>query len=403
MADNEAKIETASKKLLVTPPPHLADRESVSTIMWTVTATLLPAGAVGVYFFGWRALGVIAVCASSAIIAEFLGERFVLRKKEITVTDGSALLTGVLLAFCLPPSIPFWKAGVGAALAVFIAKTVFGGLGFNIFNPALVGRAVLVAAFPAVTVGSMLIVSQDRFETLPEKKQEENKYVWVLPEQGRYVTETQRRDVLDRTPDAVTGATPLTSLKETVRAEARAMKEAKEKGQKPKRRPLGKIKPEAPDLKGLFFGNVGGCIGETSALALLVGGLWLLWRRIITWHIPLVYIGTVFALSLAVYAPRAIEAGGSQGWTFLFHMGLFQILSGGLFLGAWFMATDMVTSPLTGKGKMIFAAGAGILVVLIRNLGGYPEGVCYSILLMNIAVPLIDRFTLPKKFGRKKV
>jgi electron transport complex protein RnfD len=328
--------------------------------MWTVVATLLPAGAVGVYFFGWPALAVIAVCIAAALGTEYVGERLVLQRKNPALLDGSAFLTGLLLAYCLPPAIPLWKAAVGAALAVFIAKTVFGGLGHNIFNPALIGRAILLAAWPAAMT------------------------TWTLPAESGALVPHAIFGV-----DAVTGATPLAALKGAV-AEAARAKEAL---------PLEKLSPSIADIRALFFGNVGGCIGETSALALLVGGIWLLWRRIITWHIPVIYTATVFLLSVALQIPRAAEAGGSEGLTLLLNMGIFQILAGGLFLGAWFMATDMVTSPMTGKGKMVFAAGAGVLVVLIRSVGGYPEGVCYSILLMNMAVPLIDRFTRPKKFG----
>ncbi|MHC4597470.1 MAG: RnfABCDGE type electron transport complex subunit D [Planctomycetota bacterium] len=360
MAETKENSETPPPKQVVSPGPHLTTPESVPAIMWTVVATLLPAGAVGVYFFGWPALAVIAVCVAAAMAAEYVGERLVLGRKDPSLLDGSAFLTGLLLAYCLPPAIPLWKAAVGAALAIFIAKTVFGGLGHNIFNPALIGRAILLAAWPVAMT------------------------TWTLPpESGALVPEGLFG------VDAITGATPLNQLKGALDAAARAKEVL----------PISKLTPTVADIRALFFGNVQGCIGETSALALLVGGIWLLWRRIITWHVPVVYTATVFVLSVVIQIPRAVEAGGSEGLTLLLNMGLFQILAGGLFLGAWFMATDMVTSPMTGKGKVIFAAGAGILVVLIRNLGGYPEGVCYSILLMNMAVPLIDRFTKPRKFG----
>ncbi|MHC4779954.1 MAG: RnfABCDGE type electron transport complex subunit D, partial [Planctomycetota bacterium] len=328
-------------KRVVSPGPHLGSTESVPAIMWTVVATLLPAGAVGVYFFGWPALAVIAVCIAAALATEYVGERLVLRKKEHALLDGSAFLTGLLLAYCLPPAIPLWKAAVGSCLAIFIAKTVFGGLGFNIFNPALIGRAILLAAWPAVMT------------------------TWTIPPESGALVPHAIFGV-----DAVTGATPLAAIKGAVSEAARNQTTL----------PMEKLTPAMSDMRALFFGNVGGCIGETSALALLVGGIWLLWRRIISWHIPVVYTAVVFLLSAAVQMPRAFEAGGAEGFALLINMGLFQVLAGGLFLGAWFMATDMVTSPLTGRGKIIFAAGAGVLVVLIRNIGGYPEGVCYSIL-----------------------
>jgi electron transport complex protein RnfD len=365
MADEAVKTAEKEKpaepavKYIVSPAPHVFAPESVPAIMWTVVATLLPAGAAGVYFFGLPALGVILATIAGAVMAELLGERFLLGKKRITIGDGSAVLTGLLLAYCLPPGIEPWKAWVGGALSIFVAKTVFGGLGQNVFNPALIGRAILLAAWPAAMTA------------------------WALPKNGLRVPQALFG------VDAVSGATPLAAVKAAAASAARDGLPL----------PLDKMAGSWTDLQALFLGNVGGCIGETCALALLIGGAWLLWRGLISWHIPAVYIATVFVLAIAFSAPAAISAGASP--EMLVRTGLFHILGGGLFLGAFFMATDMVTSPLTRNGQMLFAFGAGVLVVMIRRFGGYPEGVCYSILIMNMIVPLIDRYTMPRKFGKK--
>jgi electron transport complex protein RnfD len=372
MAEEAAKTAEKEKpaepsvKYVVSPAPHLFAPESVPAIMWTVIATLLPAGAAGVYFFGFPALGVILATIAGAVMAELLGERFLLGKKRMTVGDGSAVLTGLLLAFCLPPGIDPWRAWVGGAISIFVAKTVFGGLGQNVFNPALIGRAALLAAWPAVMTK------------------------WTLPKNGIYVPQGLSETVF-RGVDAVSGPTPLAAVKMAAQTAARDGASL----------PLDQLAPSWLDLQGLFLGNVGGCIGETCALALLIGGLWLLWRKLITWPIPVVYVATVFVLTVAFAAPAAFGADAGAAPAALLRIGLFHVLAGGLFLGAFFMATDMVTSPLTAKGQAIFAFGAGVLVVMIRRFGGYPEGVCYSILLMNMITPLIDRYTLPRKFGKK--
>jgi len=297
------------------------------------------------------------------VAAEWAGQRFLLGRKDLTVQDGSAVVTGLLLAFCLPANIPWWQAAVGAVLAIFIGKTVFGGLGGNIFNPALVGRAVLLAAWPATMSGAAFL----------DKVTVQGKEVLRLP------------DMVGRVPgfvDAVTQATPLAAVKEGKFAAAAC--------------------PTWHDLNNLLIGRAAGCLGETSALAILIGGIWLLYRRLISWHVPVVYVGTVFAIVFVIKLPASVEQTSITPVLFCLQWSLFHILAGGLFLGAFFMATDMVTSPMTGLGKVIFAAGAGVLVVLIRFLGGYPEGVCYSILLMNMVVPLIDRFVKPRKFGARK-
>jgi electron transport complex protein RnfD len=297
-------------KLLVSPSPHLKDRVSVRRIMFTVVLALMPATACGVYLFGLHALWVILVSVLSALVSEFLGYRAM--GKRFTM-DGSAVITGLLLALCLPPTVPLWMPAVGSSFAILVGKCAFGGLGQNLFNPALVGRAFLTLSWPSLMTR------------------------WVSPLEG------------------VSTATPLGTWKS------------------------GGGYTSTWDL---FLGNVAGCIGETSALAILLGGILLIALRYIDWRTPLSYIGTVGLLMLLL------------GEDPLFHM-----LAGGLFLGAFFMATDYVTTPLTGRGRVIFGVGAGLLVVVIRMYGGMPEGVTYSILIMNAFTPLIDRYTRPRVYG----
>jgi electron transport complex protein RnfD len=306
--------------LIVSSSPHLHSDNSVSTAMRDVLIALTPALIASLYFFRFAAAKVILTCVFVAVISEVIAQKIM--KKEVTVDDYSAVVTGLLLAFCLPATIPWWMAAVGAVVAIIIGKQLFGGLGNNIFNPALVGRAVLLASWPVAMTN------------------------WVNP------------------LDGVTTATPLGMLKEGT-AE------------------------QLPSLGQLFIGNVGGSLGETCALALLLGAIYLLYKGHIDWRIPFSYLGTVFVLTAIIGAFK-----GEGLWYPLYHL-----LAGGLILGAFFMATDWVTSPLTKKGKLIFGLGCGLLTVVIRLQGGYPEGVCYSILLMNMVTPLIDRYTKPRVFG----
>jgi electron transport complex protein RnfD len=298
--------------------------------MVAVVIALLPAAGAGVYFFGPRVLGLIIVSVLTALVTEYvalglMGRRFVM--------DGSAVVTGLLLALCLPPTVPIWMPVVGAAFAIGIGKCAFGGLGHNIFNPALVGRAFLMVSWPVLMTTWAFPVAP--FESVPEES--------LAAAPGENLAE------------AVTGATPLENWKATG--------------------------VHAP-LSNLFFGNVGGSIGETSALAILIGGIFLIALRYIDWRTPLSYIGTVGALMFLLGENPA-----------------FHILAGGLFLGAFFMATDYVTTPITGEGKIIFGLGAGLIVVVIRMFGGFPEGVLFSILIMNGFTPLIDRVTRPRVYG----
>lgn len=310
------------RRLILTPSPHLFDGETVEGIMWAVVVALLPACLAAVYFFGFHALWLTVTCVAAALATEAAMQA--LRRKTVTLKDGSAFLTGLLLALTLPPAVPLGVGVLGSVVAIVLAKQLFGGLGMNPFNPALAGRAFLAAAFP---------VQMTSWGALGG----------TLAKVGA---------------DAVSAATPLK---------------------------LWKMQHLASDLGPLFFGSHLGSLGETSILALLLGGAYLLWRRVIDWRIPAGYLGTVAVLSAVL------------GQNPLFHL-----LAGGLVLGAFFMATDPVTSPVTPLGRWIFGIGAGVILVVIRLYGGLPEGVAYSILIMNGFAPLITRATWPKRFGEVK-
>jgi electron transport complex protein RnfD len=310
-----------SEPLLVSSSPHAHTRESVRRIMWAVTISLLPAGIAGIILFGSGAFWVIGLSVLAAILSEALLQK--LTGKKISVSDGSAVLTGLLLAYNLPPQVPFWLPIVGSFFSIAIGKQIFGGLGQNIFNHALVGRVFLMASWP------------------------------------KYMTSF----TAPLTYDAVTSATPLMRLKEGL--------------------PVDYL-----SYLDLFLGKRGGCIGEVCIVALLAGAIFLLVKGYISWHIPLPYIATV-GLGAYAFGPAGYFSGD---W-------LFHVLSGGLILGAFFMATDYVTSPLTRQGQIIFGVGCGLLTVIIRLWGGYPEGVSYAILMMNAATPLIDRFTKSRIYG----
>ncbi|HIE08500.1 MAG TPA: RnfABCDGE type electron transport complex subunit D [Armatimonadetes bacterium] len=344
-------------RLAVSSSPHIREPESVARAMWTVAGALLIPGAFGIYFFGVKALLVIVVSVLSAVATEAFILGLMRGRRWNEALDGSAVITGLLLAYVIPPNVPLWMPAVGSFVAIAVAKQAFGGLGRNIFNPALVGRAFLMGSWPLfMTTG------------------------WIKPAMG-FLSGSAA-------VDAVTEATPLTALKNSLRAlHDPAVPLAA------KRQALLVIsqlsKPEV--YKALFFGNVGGCIGETSAVAILLGAAILLWKRYIDWRVPLTYILTVALFSWVFCGPKPF--GGDP---------IFHILSGGLFLGAFFMATDWVTTPITPLGRVIFAVGAGFIVVVVRAWGGYPEGVCYSILIMNAVTPLIDRYVRPRKFGERR-
>ncbi|MBQ3069208.1 MAG: RnfABCDGE type electron transport complex subunit D [Clostridia bacterium] len=302
---------------IVRSSPHLHSGDSTRMIMLDVIIALLPASVASIWLFGWQSAALIVTCIAACLASEYLS-RLVLRREQ-TVGDLSAVVTGLLLALNLPATLPLWQAALGSAVAIVVVKQMFGGLGHNFVNPALVGRIVLMVSFPAAM----------------------NQYVvpfWMS------------------SVDGVATATPLVQL-------------------------------ESFDLQTLFFGTYGGAIGETCAAALLLGGVYLVVRRVIQPTIPVVFIGTVFVLSWLI-SGDAYEATR-------------QILSGGLMLGAIFMATDYVTCPVTTLGKVIYALGCGGLTVLIRQGGSLPEGVSFAIVVMNILVPLIERVTYATPFGKK--
>ena len=307
--------------LKVSGSPHIHKKASVSRIMWTVVISTIPAGIAGVIIFGLDALWIILAAVIAAVSSEWVFG--ILSKRKVTVLDGSAVITGIFLAYNLPSGVPLWLPVAGAIFSIGVGKAVFGGLGQNIFNPALVGRVFLMASWP--------------------------KYMTTFPKPFSY--------------DAVTSATPLAMLKE------------------------GKILEHIPYLD-LFFGNRGGCIGEVCILALLIGAAILLIKGYITWHIPVTYIFTTALLTYIFGAGQFFHG----DW-------LFHILSGGLILGAFFMATDYVATPLTPKGQVIFGVGCGLITAVIRLWGGYPEGVSYAILMMNAATPFIDRYTRNRIYG----
>ncbi|MGB4439814.1 MAG: RnfABCDGE type electron transport complex subunit D [Sedimentibacter sp.] len=304
-------------KLIGSSSPHIRSDETTQKLMLDVIIALTPALAASIFYFGFNSLILVVASVISAVVTEYLCERAM--KRPSTVTDLSAVVTGILLAFNLPSAAPWWIAVVGSAFAIVVVKQVFGGLGFNFLNPALAGRAFLMASWSThMTSGFINPVT-----------------------------------------DAVASATPLAIIK-------------------------GSATGQLPSIMDMLLGNIPGVLGETSSILLILGGIYLIYRGTIKWIIPVCYIGTVAVLALIV-------DGGS--------MLPYHVFGGGLMLGAFFMATDYATSPITDKGKVIYAIGAGILTMLIRKVGGYPEGVSYSILLMNIVTPMIDKYVTPKVFG----
>lgn len=327
MADsNRSKLFTLDREpFILASSPHCYTSESVPKIMWTVVGALMPTAIMALYFFGASALWRMLVCVTGALVTELLIIR--LKGESITLRDGSAVITGLLLALTLPPSLPYSSCIIGAVFAIAIGKQIFGGLGYNIFNPALLGRAFLQASFPVAMT------------------------TWTNPNTAKF-----------RPVDAVTSATPLGQFK---------------------------FEEIITNYGDLLLGNIGGSIGETSALAILIGGLFLLVKKYADWRIPVSFSGSVFLFGGAFWITNPSE----------YPDPIFHLLSGGLMLGAFFMATDLVTSPITKTGSWIFGIGAGLILIIIRLYGGLPEGVMYSILLMNAVTPLINRYTKPKPFG----
>ena len=318
-----------STRFVVASSPHIHSPLDTRAIMAAVLTALAPAGLAGLWFFGLSALWLIMTCVVACVLSEWLWQR--MRGQTSTVRDLSAAVTGLLLAYNLPPTIPLWMAAVGSVFAIIIVKQFYGGIGCNIVNPAVAARAMMLISWPVAMT------------------------TWTL--------------------NGVSGATPLAVMK----MGAAATSSATVMG------PAAVI----PSFWNMLAGNMAGCIGETSALLLLLGGLYLIWEEIISWRIPVTYILTSVILGCLF---------GHGGGSFPHY----EILSGGLMLGAFFMATDYTTSPMTAKGQYIFAAGCGLLTALIRTWGGYPEGVSFSILIMNVAGPLIDRYTIPRILGEPK-
>lgn len=326
-----------AKILFISGAPHIHSPESVKKIMWNVVIALIPTLLVSVFFFGFAALSLVGVSVAACLFFEWAITKYLL-KKPSTVGDGSAMITGLLLAFNLPPELPFWMVILGAFVAIGIAKMAFGGLGNNPFNPALVGRAFLLISFPV------------------------DMTTWTYPKPllGNFAI------------DATSGATPLSYIKEML-GNGMSMKE---------------ILANLNDVD-LFLGMSAGSLGEVSEFAILIGGLYMLYKRIITWHIPVAFIGSAFLFTGILWMIDPTQ----------FIPPTTQLITGGLLLGAVFMATDMVTSPMTWKGMLIFGVGCGVITILIRNFGAYPEGVSFAILIMNAFVPLLNKLFPPKRFG----
>ncbi|MBQ7150668.1 MAG: RnfABCDGE type electron transport complex subunit D [Synergistaceae bacterium] len=304
-----------SDKFIVSTSPHVHSKFSTRGIMGAVLLALAPAGITSAYFIGYRSFAVMAVCVAACVLSEWVWQKYIMKTKS-TISDLSAAVTGLLIAYNLPPDIPFYMAVCGCVFAIIVVKQFYGGIRCNIVNPALAARAMMLISWPTAMT------------------------TWTL--QG------------------MSGATPLAAMKA---------------GQA--------VKISCWDL---LVGNMGGCIGETCSVLLILGGLYLIWEEVISWRIPVIYIATAAIL----------------GQLFGHGSAVYEIFTGGLLLGAIFMATDYTTSPMTPKGQIIYAFGCGLLTALIRTWGGYPEGVSFSILIMNIAVPLIDQYTAPKIFGAVK-
>jgi electron transport complex protein RnfD len=328
-----------SNLLNVSPSPHLHGNESTQKLMLNVVVALIPAFITSVFYFGTGAIIVTATSVASCLLFEYLIQRFIL-KKPLSITDGSALVTGVLLAFNLPSNIPVLIIVIGSFVSIAVAKMTFGGLGNNPFNPALVGRVFMLISFPVQMTS------------------------WPVPKGfgTGYL-------------DAVTGATPLAVIKEGLK-----------NGE-----PLSQLMEKIPTPSQMLLGNMGGSLGEVAAIALIIGFVYLLWKKVITWHIPVSIIGTmaIFTTILWLVNPGKNADPG------------FHILAGGVLLGAIFMATDYVTSPMNPKSMIIYGFGIGLITVIIRVWGAYPEGVSFAILIMNAFVPLMNAYIKPKRFGEE--
>jgi len=312
----------------VSSSPHIVSRQNTPRIMLDVCIALIPAGIVAAFVFGPRAVWITVLSVAAAVGTEALIQ--IIAKKPVTIKDFSAVVTGILLAYNVSPTVPWWIPVIGSVVAIGLVKQAFGGLGRNFMNPALAARAILLTAWPSQMT------------------------TWAPP--------------MSQNVDAVTYATPLAIMKGT------------------------EATGTLPPLRDAILGNIGGCIGEISAAALLLGAAYLLIRKVITWHIPVAFIGTVALMTWMLGGKDGLFTGD---W-------IYHIFAGGLILGAFYMATDYSSSPMTRRGQFIMGVGCGLITTLIRLYGGYPEGVSYSIILMNIVTPLIDKYVRPRKYGEVK-
>ncbi len=325
-----------SNILTVSPSPHVHSNDSTQKIMYRVVLAMIPALAWSVFVFGLGALRVTLIAVAACLAFEYAIQKFILKAKP-SINDGSALVTGILLAFNVPSNLPWWIIIIGSLASIGIAKMSFGGLGNNIFNPALVGRVFMLISFPVQMTS------------------------WPVNSQSGV--------------DAITAATPLSIIKEGVSNGTS----------------ISEISKHLPNVTELFFGGTGGSLGEVSAFLLILGGLYMLYKKVITWHIPVSIIATV-AIFSGIFWLINPE---------IYINPLYHIFTGGLMLGAIFMATDMVSSPMTPKGQIIFGIGIGIITICIRLFGSYPEGISFAILIMNAVTPLINNYVKPKRFGGK--
>ncbi len=322
--------------LTISPSPHVHSNDSTQKIMYRVVYAMIPALVWSVFVFGLDALRVTLIAVAACMAFEFVIQKYLLKIKP-TITDGSALITGILMAFNVPSNLPWWIIVIGSMAAIGIGKLSFGGLGNNIFNPALVGRVFMLISFPVQMTS------------------------WPVNLQSGI--------------DGVTAATPLSIIKEGLTNGT----------------PVTEISGQLPSTIDMLFGNTGGSLGEISALLLILGGLYMLWKKVITWQIPVSIIATV-ALIAAIFWAVNPE---------MYINPIYHVLTGGLMLGAIFMATDMVSSPMTQKGQIIYGVGIGAITISIRMFGAYPEGISFAILIMNAVTPLINTYVKPKRFGGK--
>ena len=330
------------KRITVSPSPHIHSGQSVEKLMYGVIIALVPAFIISLFFYGIGAIVVTGISIASCILFEYLIQKFIL-KTEVRIADGSAMVTGLLLAFNLPSNLPWWIIIIGALVSIGIGKMTFGGLGNNPFNPALVGRVFLLISFPV------------QMTSYPVPSGLSTPYISHV--------------------EGFTGPTPLGILKEGLKQGV----------------PVAELMKDVPSHLDMFVGNMGGSMGEIAGGALILGLIFMLIRKIITWHIPVSIIGTVAIFTGILYLINPAKNADP----------LFHILTGGLLLGAIFMATDYVTSPMTPLGMIIYGIGIGLITVIIRVYGAYPEGVSFAILIMNGFVPLLNRYIKPKRFGEE--